>query len=87
MFPGDSGVELKASYLRSGRIFRSGKRRRRIVIGRGSCSMIGGEDYEIVSHVDKSSCDEEEECNTYVLTLFALKMYMMFKLYFIMVWR
>ena len=41
MFPGDNGTELKTSYLRSGRIFRSGKRRK-TVIGRESFSMTRG---------------------------------------------
>ena len=60
MFPGDSGTELDVGYLRSGRIFRSGKRRK-TVIGRGSCNMSRGEDYELMSHFDEGSCDEEEE--------------------------
>ena len=57
MFPGDSGTELEADYLRSGIIFRSGKRRKDVT-RRGSFSTTGGEDYELVSHVDKGSCNE-----------------------------
>ena len=58
MFPRDSGDELEAGYLRSGRRFRSGKRRNTIT-GRGSCSTTGGEEYELASHLKKGSCDEE----------------------------
>ena len=46
MFPRDSGTELEAGYLRSGRIFRSGKRRKTIT-GRGSCSTNRGAYYKI----------------------------------------
>ena len=28
---------------------------------RGSCSMTGGEDYDLASHFDKGSCEEEDE--------------------------
>ena len=63
MFPGDSGTALEGGCLRSGRRFRSGKRRR-IVARRGSCSTNRGEDYEFKSHFDGGSCDEEEECES-----------------------
>ena len=61
MFSGNSETELEGGILRSGRIFRSGKRRR-TATRRGSCSVTGGEDYELASHLDEGSCDEEEEC-------------------------
>ena len=60
MVPGDNITELQDSYLRSGRIFRSGKRRKTIT-GRGSCSTTRGWDYELASHSDEGSCDKEEE--------------------------
>ena len=60
MFPGDRGTKLEANYLRSGRIFRS-RKRRKTIIGRGICSTTRGEYYEIASHLDEGSCDEEEE--------------------------
>ena len=60
MILGDGEVELEGGRLRSGRIFQSGKRIR-ITTRRGRCSMTGGEDYELVSHFDESSCDKEEE--------------------------
>ena len=59
MFPGDSGTELEAGYLRSGRNFRS-RKRKNTAIGRGSCSTTRGEDYNITSHVGEGYCNEEE---------------------------
>ena len=54
MFLGDSETELEVGYLRSGRIFRSGKRRK-TVTGRGSCIKTRGEYYELKSHVNIGS--------------------------------
>ena len=60
MFPGDIGNEVEASYLKSGRRFRSGKRRKNFT-GRESCSTTRIGDYELASHSDEGSCDKEEE--------------------------
>ena len=60
MFPRDSGTELEAGYLRSGGRFRLGKRRK-TVIGIGSCSTTKGEDYKIALQMDKGSCHKKEE--------------------------
>ena len=61
MFPGDSGNELESGCLRSGRRFRYGKQRNTL-IGRGICSMIGGEeDYKLALYFDKWDCDKEEK--------------------------
>ena len=60
MFLADSGTELEGGCLRHQRIFLSGKRRK-IVTRSGSCSTTRGEDYELTSHFDKGSCDEQEE--------------------------
>ena len=57
MFPNDSGTQQKDGYLRSGRKFRSGKRRNTLK-GRGSCSMNKGEYCDLASHVDGGSCNE-----------------------------
>ena len=60
MFFVDSENEQEGTPLRSGRIFRS-RKRRKIVTRRGSCTKARGEYYEITSHLDEGSCDEEEE--------------------------
>ena len=61
MFSGDSGTELEPVFFRSERIFRSGKQRKTL-LGRGSCNTDQEEEgYELVSYLDKGSCDEEEE--------------------------
>ena len=60
MFSGNLEIKLESGHLRSGKIFRPGKRRR-IATRRGSCSAIGGEDYELESNLDEGSFDEEEE--------------------------
>ena len=54
MLPRYNGTKIEARYLISGRRFRSGKRRKTLV-GRGSCSTAIGEYYEIESHVDEGS--------------------------------
>ena len=60
MFPRDSGTALEGGRLRSGRQYRS-RKRRRTVTRRGSCSTTRGEYYELTSHFDKGPCDKEEE--------------------------
>ena len=61
MFPGDSGIELQLGFLRSGRRFKSDKRRKTL-LGRGSCSTNRDEEgYYLISYLDEGSCDEEEE--------------------------
>ena len=61
MFPRDSGTELESGFLRRRRIFKFDKRRKNL-LGRGSCSMNREEEgYELVSYMDKGSCQEEEE--------------------------
>ena len=61
MFPGDSGIELESGFLRSRSRFRSAKKRK-IFLGRGSCSTNNEEDgYKLASYLDKRPCDEEEE--------------------------
>ena len=60
MFPRDSRTEIEVGYLRSGRKFRVGKRRKNAT-GRGSCNTTRGGDYELTSHLDEGSCDGEEE--------------------------
>ena len=60
MFLGDSGTELEAEYLRSGRIFRSRKKRKNVTRS-GSCSTTKGECYDLTLNVDKGSFDKYEE--------------------------
>ena len=60
MFSSNSETELEGGRLRSGKIFRS-RKRSSTATRRGSCSVTRGEDYELVSHLDGGSCDEEEE--------------------------
>ena len=60
MFYGNSENELESGFLRSGKIFRSRKRRRNAT-RRGSCSETIGEEYELVSYLDRGYCNEEEE--------------------------
>ena len=57
MFSGNSEIELEGGSLRSGKRFRSGKRR--TTTKRGSCNGTRGEDYELASHLDGGSGDEE----------------------------
>ena len=59
MFPGSTGAELEAGFLRSGRRFLIGKRIQ--TIGeRRSPSLFGEREYEFGSHLDKGYCDKEE---------------------------
>ena len=51
MFYDNSEGELESGHLRRGKRFQSGKRRR-TVTREGSCSVTGGEDYELVSQLD-----------------------------------
>ena len=61
MFPRDSGTELESGCLRSGRRFRS-RKRRKTLLGRGSCSTTREEEgYELPSHLDEGSYNREEE--------------------------
>ena len=60
MFPGDSETRIEGGRLRSGRIFRS-RKRRRTTTGRGSWSMTELVDYDLASHFDEGFCDEEDE--------------------------
>ena len=61
MFPGLGETELESGFLRSGRRFRSGKRRKNL-FGWGSCNTEQEEEgYEFASYLDEGSCDEEEE--------------------------
>ena len=55
MFLGSIELELEARFLRSGRRFRSGKRRKT------SPSLFGESDYEVELQIDEGYCDEEEE--------------------------
>ena len=60
MFPGDNGTELEGGRLRSGRRFWLGNTRR-TVTKRRSCNRTGGDDYDLTSHLEGGSCNEEEE--------------------------
>ena len=60
MFLADSETDEEGGHLRSVRRLWLGKRRR-IAIGRESCSATGRGDYELVPQIDGESCDEEEE--------------------------
>ena len=60
MFLIDSENEQEGGRLRNGRRFQSGKRRRTMT-RRGSCGTTGGQEYELASHLDVGSCDEEEK--------------------------
>ena len=60
MLPRDSGTDIYVGYLRSGRRFRSGKRRK-IIPWKESCSTTRWEYYKIVSHLDERYFDKEEE--------------------------
>ena len=60
MFPGSSEDDLDIGYLRSGRRFQSGKRRK-VAVGRRAYIMPREGEYGCDSHLDEGSCDEEEE--------------------------
>ena len=60
MFPESTEPELEAGFLRSGRRFQSGKRRK-IVGGRWTTGLIEEGEYEVESWLDKGYCNEEEE--------------------------
>ena len=60
MFPGRIEPELGDGVLRSGRRFRSGKRRK-TKRGRWNPSLFEGSKHELQSCEDKGSCDEEED--------------------------
>ena len=60
MFPRSANPELETGFLRSGRIFRSGKRRK-TEEGRRTPSLFEESEHELQSQVYKGSCDEEED--------------------------
>ena len=60
MFPGSTEPKLEVGILRSGRIFRLGKRRKSEK-GRRNPSMFEGSEHELRSYEDEGSCNEEED--------------------------
>ena len=60
MFPRNTEPDLEAGVLRSGRIFRSGKRGK-TQRGRWNHNLFKGSKHEIQSYEDEGSYDEEEE--------------------------
>ena len=56
----DSETEKEGGLLRSGRIFWLGKRRMSVT-RRRSCRATEGRYYELATHLDEESCNEEEE--------------------------
>ena len=60
MFPRSTEPGIEAGFLRSGKIFQSGKSRKTIGGGR-SPSLFEERKYEFESHLDKGYCDKEEE--------------------------
>ena len=60
MFPGSLELELEARFLRSGRIFCSGKTRKTIG-GRRNPSLFEENEYKVKLRLGEGSCDEEEE--------------------------
>ena len=62
MFLGSTKPELEARVLRSGRRFRS-RKRRKTEEGRRAPSLFEESEHEILSQLDEGSCDEEENYN------------------------
>ena len=60
MFSGSSEDELGTGFLRSGRRFQSGKRRK-VTRGRRAYSFPREDEYGCESYLGEGSCDEEEE--------------------------
>ena len=60
MFPGSIEPKLESRVLRSGRRFRSGKRRK-TKEGRRAPSLFEESEHELQSQVDEGYCNEEEE--------------------------
>ena len=60
MFPGSTEPELEAGFLKSGRRFHSGKRRK-IVGGRRTPSLFEESEYEVESWLEEGYCNEEED--------------------------
>ena len=60
MFPGSTKAELEARFLRSGRRFKSGKRRK-TERGQQNPSLFEESEHELRSQEDEGSCDEEED--------------------------
>ena len=59
MFPGSSEPELEYGFLRSGRRFKSGKRRK--IVGRRQTPCLFEEsEYEVESRLNEGSCNKEE---------------------------
>ena len=58
MFPGSTKPELEVGVLRSGRIFRLGKRRK-TERGQHNPSLFEENEHELQSYEYKGSCDEE----------------------------
>ena len=59
MFPRSTKAELEIGFLRSGRRFRSGKRRKTIG-GRWTPCLFEESEYEVESWLEEGSCDEDE---------------------------
>ena len=59
MFTGSSEDELDTGFLRSGRRFQSGKRRK-VTGGRRAYSLPREGEYGCESQLDEGSCDEED---------------------------
>ena len=60
MFPRSIEPELEAGFLRGGRRFRSGKRRK-TDRGRRNFSLFKESEHELWFHEDEGYCDEEED--------------------------
>ena len=60
MFLGSVEPEIEARFLRGGRRFRSGKRRKTIG-GRHTPILFEASEYEVESRLDEGSCNEEEQ--------------------------
>ena len=60
MFLGSTKPELEAGFLRSGRRFRS-RKRRKIERGQRNPSLFEESEHERRLHEDEGSCDEEED--------------------------
>ena len=57
MFPGSTEPKIKYGFLRSGRRFRS-RKRRKTVGGRQTPSLFEESEYEVESWLEEGSCDE-----------------------------
>ena len=59
MFSCNSEIELESGFLRSGKIFRSGKIRKNMT-RRGSFNATERRDYDLVPYLNRESYDEED---------------------------